>query len=201
MDAQEAIRQAEAHLRNAEDQLKVPVGQKDMFLGADDQVTAVDNLTTALDNFLADTESIPDPKLKELRGRIRDAKRKLTDAVVAYEAQKEGAQMEGGEPSPEEWVEVYLESADDMLGLVQDALKEKVKDVHELGALEEPLAVVNGYLADSEPFQETSRELQKARSKVRMARKDLKSRIDAVLQDWKAKDRASGADGDDEDED
>jgi hypothetical protein len=84
---------------------------------------------------------------------------------------------------------------------VKEALAEKVKTVQDLVKWEEPLAVMNGYLADSEPYQEMNRDLRKARSVVRMARKDLKSSIDEVFTKWKAADRAAGSEGDDEDDD
>jgi hypothetical protein len=45
-----------------------------------------------------------------------------------------------------------------------------------------------------------NRDLRKARSVVRMARKDLKASIDDVFTKWKAADRAAGAEGDDEDD-
>ena len=75
--------------------------------------------------------------------------------------------------------------AADMVALVRESLEEAVDDVHDLIKWEDPLSVVNGYLADSEPYQEMSRELAKARSMVRVARRDLKNRIDDVFQDWR----------------
>jgi hypothetical protein len=180
MEVQEALRQAEAHLRNAQELSGRPVGKEELLYMWDNQITA-------LDNFLADTESVNDPKVKEMRTQLRDAKKRLTDAVVAFEAQQAGEQVPADEPSEKEWVETYLEQAQDMIALVGEALTEKVDDVHDLVKWEEPLAVVNGYLADSEPYQSANRDLQKARSKVRLARKDLKQRIDDVFKAWKAR--------------
>ncbi len=85
-----------------------------------------------------------------------------------------------------------------MLAVVRDALKAKIKDVQGLAEWEEPLAAVSGFLADSEPFQADSRDLQKARSKVRLARKDLKAQIDSYVKDWKSKNLEED---DEEDED
>ncbi|MES2155515.1 MAG: hypothetical protein V4510_10305 [bacterium] len=196
MEVQEALRQADAHLKNAQELAGRPVGKEELLYMWDNQITA-------LDNFLADTEAVPDPGFKAKRADLRDVKKKLTDAVVAFEAQAEGGAPEapGEEPSKEEWVQVYLEQAQDMIGLVKESLGEKVKSVQDLVKWEEPLAVVNGYLADSEPFQEANRDLRKARSVVRMARKDLKAAIDDVFVKWKAADRASASSGDDEDDD
>jgi hypothetical protein len=95
--------------------------------------------------------------------------------------------LDGGEPTKQEWVEIYLEQADEMIAVVRDALKTKVKDVQGLSEWEEPLAAVSGFLADSEPYQADNRDLQKARSKVRLARKDLKAQIEAYVKDWKSK--------------
>jgi len=193
MEVQEALRQAEAHLKNAQELAGRPVGKEELLYMWDNQITA-------LDNFLADTESVPDPQFKAKRNELRGVKRTLTDAVVAFEAQAAGETPGDGEPTEAEWIESYLEQAPEMIQLVKEALSEKIKDVKDLPQWEEPLAVVNGYLADSEPFQDKSHDLRKARSKVRLARKDLKGAIDAVFTQWKAADRASAASGDDEEE-
>lgn len=196
MEVQEALRQADAHLKNAQELSGRPVGKEELLYMWDNQITA-------LDNFLADTEAVPDPAFKAKRGDLRDVKKKLTDCVVAFEGQAEGGEPApaGDEPTKEEWVQVYLEQAQDMLALVKEALADKVKSVQDLVKWEEPLAVVNGYLADSEPFQEANRDLRKARSVVRMARKELKGSIDGVFAKWKAADRASASSGDDDDDD
>ncbi|MEA3191017.1 MAG: hypothetical protein QOD77_1599 [Thermoplasmata archaeon] len=194
MEAQEALRQAEAHLKNAVELVGRPVGKEELLYMWDNQITA-------LDNFLADTESVQSDQLKALRPQLREAKKKLTDAVVAFEAQAAGEAMPTDEPTKEEWVQAYLEQSQDMIALVKEALAEKVKGVQDLVKWEEPLAVINGYLADSEPFQDASRELRKARSVVRMARKDLKASIEGVFQQWKAADRASATTDSDDDED
>jgi hypothetical protein len=193
MEVQEALRQAEAHLKNAQELAGRPVGKEELLYMWDNQITA-------LDNFLADTESVPDPTFKAKRGELRDIKKKLTDAVVAFEAQAAGEGAPEGEPTEQEWIESYLEQAGEMIQLVKEALADRVKDVKDLPKWEEPLAVVNGYLADSEPFQEKSHDLRKARSKVRLARKDLKASIDQVFTEWKKQDRAATTEDDEEEE-
>ncbi|HUR61304.1 MAG TPA: hypothetical protein VM286_02935 [Candidatus Thermoplasmatota archaeon] len=193
MELQEATRQADAHLKNAQELAGRPVGKEELLYMWDNQITA-------LDNFLADTESVPDASFKAKRAEIREVKKRLTDAVVAFEAAAAGEEVAKDEPTKEEWVEAYLEQAQDMVTLAKEALGEKVKSVQDLVKWEEPLAVMNGYLADSEPYQEQNRDLRKARSVVRMARKELKGAIDDVFLKWKAADRASGAEGDDDDE-
>lgn len=178
MDAQAAIQQAQAHLKNAMELAKMPVAKEELLYQWDNQITA-------LDDFLADTEVVKDKLLDRARGSIRTVKKQLTDAVMAFEAKQAGEELEDGEPSDEEQVEGFLEAAQDMLGLAQEALAEKVKDIQDLIKWEEPLSVINGYLADSEPYQEMSHELRKARSMVRVARRDIKNRIQDVVQDWR----------------
>ncbi|HUR25866.1 MAG TPA: hypothetical protein VM327_07635 [Candidatus Thermoplasmatota archaeon] len=194
MEAQEALRQADAHLKNALELVGRPVGKEDLMYMWDNQVTA-------LDNFLADTEVVPDPQFKEARKQLREAKKKLTDAVVTFEAQAAGEEVPKGDDVPEdEQILSYIEMAADMVGLAKEALGETVKDVKDLVKWEEPLAVINGYLADSEPFQELNKDLRRARSMVRVARKDLKNRIEDVFNQWRKQDLAGGRD-DEDDED
>lgn len=189
MDAQEAVRQAEAHLKNALELAPRPVGKEELLYMWDNQITA-------LDNFLAETETVQDGKLKDLRAELRQAKRKLTDAVVSFEAQQTGEPVPE-DPPEDEMAQGLVEAAEEMLALATQALSEEVRDVRDLSKWEEPLAVVNGYLADSEPYQGKSRELQKARSKVRMARRELKARIDDIFTQWRRADLAGGRDDED----
>lgn len=193
LEPQEALRQADAHLKNALELVGRPVGKEDLMYMWDNQITA-------LDNFLADTEAVADAKFKEARKQLREAKKKLTDAVVAFEAAAAGEEAPNGDLPQEEQIVSYIEMAGDMVGLAKEALAETVKDVKDLVKWEEPLAVINGYLADSEPFQELNKDLRRARSMVRVARKDLKTRIEDVFTQWRKADLAGGRDEDDEDE-
>src|ERR1700752_2689541 len=86
MERQEAIRQADAHLKNAQELAGRPVGKEELLYMWDNQITA-------LDNFLADTEAVPDAAFKAKRAELRDVKRKLTDAVVAFEASAAGEEV------------------------------------------------------------------------------------------------------------
>lgn len=190
MDLQEALRQGEAHLRNALELAKRPVGKEELLYMWDNQITA-------LDNFLADTEALKDRLLDRVRDQIRGAKKQLTDAVVRFEAEAEGVEVPDEEPSEEEWVASYTEMAGEMVALAQEALQEKVREVQELVKWEEPLAVINGYLADSEPFQELSKDLRRARSLVRAARRDIKGRIQDVFDEWRRADLRGGRDDED----
>ena len=184
MDPQEALRQAEAHLKNANELVGRPVGKEELMYMWDNQITA-------LDNFIADTEAVPDPAVKQKRVELREVKKKLTDAVVAFEATQAGEEVGKDEPTPDEQVVSFTEMAADMLQLAREALDEKVNDVKDLIKWEEPLSVINGYLADSEAYQEASKDLRRARSMVRMARKDLKSRIEDVFTQWRKADLSS----------
>ena len=180
MDAQAAIQQAQNHLKNAMELAKMPVAKEDLLYMWDNQITA-------LDDFLAETEVIKDKLLARARDSIRNVKKQLTDAVIAFEAKMAGEEVgEDEEPSDEEQVEGFMEMAQDMLALAAEALDEQVKNVQDLVKWEDPLSVINGYLADSEPYQEASRDLAKARSLVRVARRDLKNRIQDVFEDWRA---------------
>lgn len=189
MDKEEAVRQAQAHLKNALELVERPVGKEELLYMWDNQITA-------LDNFLAETEVVKDKLLDRAREQLRDAKKRLTDAVVAFEAEQEGVEVEDEDPDPEEWVASFTEMAQDMVGLAREALDERVQDMHEVVKWEEPLAVINGYLADSEPYQELSKDLRRARSVVRAARRDLQGRIKDVVSTLKAE-----AEADDDGED
>lgn len=190
MEKEEAVRQAQAHLKNALELAERPVGKEELLYMWDNQITA-------LDNFLAETEVVKDKLLERAREQLRDAKKKLTDAVVAFEAKQEGVDVEDEEPDPEEWVATYTEMAGEMVGLAKEALDETVQQAEDLVKWEEPLAVINGYLADSEPFQEMSKDLRRARSIVRAARRDLKGRLQDVVADIKAKAEAEDDGADD----
>jgi hypothetical protein len=189
MDVQDAVNQAQAHLKNALELAQRPVGKEELLYMWDNQITA-------LDNFLADTEVVKDKLLDRAREQLRDAKKRLTDTVVSFEAQQEGLEVDEEDPAPEEWVSTYEEMASEMLELAKEALDQKVKEVQDLVKWEEPLAVINGYLADSEPFQEMSKDLRRARSMVRVARRDLQGRIKDVVSQWREHAEAGGDDED-----
>lgn len=177
MDVQAAVQQAQAHLKNAMELAKMPVAKEELLYQWDNQITA-------LDDFLAETEVLKDKLLDRARGSIRTVKKQLTDAVIAFEAKQAGEEVPE-EESEEEQVAAFIEMAADMVGFAREALEEKVTDIQDLVKWEDPLSMINGYLADSEPFQEANRELQKARSVVRVARRDLKNRIQDVFEDWR----------------
>ncbi len=182
MDVQEALNQAQAHLKNAMEQSKLPLIKEDLLYQWDNQITT-------MDNFLAETEILKDKLLDRARQSLRTVKKQLTDAVIAFEAKQAGEDPpEDEETSDEEWAEAYEEQATEMLELVREALDETVSDVRELDKWEEPLAIVNGFLADSEPYQHLNHELQKIRSMVRVARRELKGKIDAVFRQWREAD-------------
>lgn len=182
MEVQEAIQQAQAHIQNAMELAKRPIGKEELLYMWDNQITA-------LDNFLADTEVLDNPLLEKARGSMRTVKKQLTDAVIQFEAQAEGVELEEEpEPSEEEWAESYLDQGLELLDVVKEVLKEKVDDVKDLPVWEEPLSILNGYLADSEPFQEVNKDLRKVRSVVRAARRDLKNRVQDVFDEWRESD-------------
>ncbi len=183
MDVPELVRQAQTHLANASEQAKQVLANEHILYMWDNQISAIDN-------FLADTEEVADAVLQTWRGKLRDVKKQLTDAVMAFEAKAAGEDLppEDEQPSPEEWADSFAEMAPDMTNLVREALEEKVADVKDLIKWQDPLEVINGYLADSEPYQEASAELQKVRSVVRAAKKDLDGRIKDVFAKWREED-------------
>ncbi len=174
MDAQEAIQKAQAHLTNAMEQAKMPLIKEELMYQWDNQITAIDT-------FLAETEVLKDKLLDRARGSLRKVKKDLADAVIAFEAKQEGVEVPDEEPSDDEWVMEYTEMAGEMLALAKEALDEQVAKLEDLFKWEEPLAMLNGYLADSEPFQEMNHELKKARSLVRVARRELKANIEDAV--------------------
>jgi hypothetical protein len=192
VEAPEAIQQAQAHLRNAMDLAKQPLASEQLLYMWDNQITA-------LDNFLADTEVLKNPLLAKARESMRNVKKQLTDAVIKFEAKQEGVVLDDEpEPAPEDWAAAFVEQGEDLVDMVRAAAAEKVKDLQELITWEEPLAILNGYLADSEPYQELSKDLRRVRSLARAARRDLKERIADVVASWKAQaDRDSGDDDED----
>lgn len=187
MEVPEAVQKAQAHLQNAMEQAKMPLVKEELLYQWDNQIAAVDA-------FLADTEVLKDKLLDRARESLRKVKKDLTDAVVAFEAKLDGAEVEEDEPSDEEWVESYIGMAQDMLEMANEALGEAVKKLEDLPKWEEPLAVINGYLADSEPFQELSHDLKKARSVVRVARRDIKNRINDLVAQLRDMDEDDGDD-------
>lgn len=181
MDAQQAVQQAQAHLKNALELAQRPVGKEELLYMWDNQITA-------MDNFLAETEALGDKLLERAREQLRDVKKRLTDTVTKFEMEQEGEEFVPDDDVPDdEWVASYTEMAGDMVALAKESLAEKVKDVEDLVKWEEPIAVLNGYLADSEPFQEASAELRKVREFVKAARNDLNGRLKDFLREWKSK--------------
>ena len=178
MDVQQAVQQAQAHLKNALELAQRPVGKEELLYMWDNQITA-------LDNFLADTEALGDKLLERAREQMRDAKKRLTDTVTKFEMEAEGEEFLDEDIPDEEWAETFIEAAGDMVALAKESLAEKVKAVEDLVKWEEPLAVINGYLADSEPFQEASSELRKVRALVKAARNDIQGRIKDYLSAWR----------------
>ncbi len=149
-----------------------------------------DNQVAALDNFLANTEGFVEEGLDAVRTQIRDIKKQLTDAVIAFEAKAAGEEVPD-DPEPEELVAGYMEMAGEMTSLVAEALEEKVQDVKDLVKWENPLEVINSYLADSEPYETASKDLRKMRAIVRAAKADLEGRIKDVFEDWRRSDMSS----------
>jgi hypothetical protein len=178
MDVSQAVQNAQAHLKNALELAQRPVGKEELLYMWDNQITA-------LDNFLADTEADADKLLQRAREQLRDVKKKLTDTVTKFEMEAEGEEFVDEDVPDGEWAESFVEAAGDMVGLAKEALDEKVKSIEDLIKWEEPLSVINGYLADSEPYQMASAELAKVRLMVRAAQRDISGCIKDFLGNWR----------------
>ncbi len=180
---EELRRQADAHLKNATELAGRPCAKEELLYMWDNQIAA-------LDNFLANTEGLIEDGLLKLRDQLRDVKKQLTDAVIAFEAKAAGEEIPD-DPEPEELVAGYMEMAGEMTSLVAEALEERVEDVKDLVKWENPLEVINSYLADSEPYESASKDLRKMRNIVRAAKADLEGRIKDVFEDWRRHDMSS----------
>lgn len=187
MDLERALRDGPTYLKNAEDALGRNVTNPDLLYIWDNQVAAIDE-------FLANTEPHADESadLADLRGRMRDVKKQLEQKVMAFEAEQEGETVPE-EPPAEELIEDFKGFAGEIIDMADSALGEQVKDVEKLPLYEDPRDLINGYLADSEPFKDQDPELKEIREEIRKRKVELDTRIRSVEEDWRARDIAAGA--------
>ena len=189
MDLQRALRDGPAYVRNAEDAIARNIPNADLLYMWDNQVNAIDG-------YLANTEPLNGESgdLSKLRDTLRDLKKKLELKLMEFEAKAEGVEVPE-EPPAADVIEDLKAVVEDILGMADDALKRKVKDVRELSMYEDPRDLCHGFLADSEPYK-SDQALAKAREDVRKRKLDLDARITAIEEEWRKKDLESGDDDD-----
>jgi hypothetical protein len=186
MDVNTALRDGPSFLKNAEDALARDISNPDLLYMWDNQVTAIDR-------FLADTEphATESADLAELRDQLRTAKKGIERKIIEFEAKQEGEEPPE-EPPAEELAAEFVEVADEILQMADQALKQKVKDVKGLVKYEDPRDLINGFLADSEPCANDPA-LKPKRAEVRKRKEELDARIREITEDWRKKDIAASA--------
>ena len=191
LDAQRALADGTAYVKNAEEEM-------DRKILREDQLYFIDNQVEALDTFLADTEDLnTNPQVEALRAQLRDLKGKLEKKSIEFLATQEGGDLPEDLPPPETAADM-VEAGAEIIKMADDALKSKVKGVEEVAMWEEPLAAVNSFLADSEVYVPHHPKLAKVRADVRSRKMELQKRIADLVQDWRQRDLAGGADEDEE---
>jgi hypothetical protein len=86
----------------------------------------------------------------------------------------------------------------EFIEMADEALKTKVKDVHQVAAWEDPLATLNSFLADSETLVQLNPALKKVREDVRARKNELQKRIQDVVGAWRQSDLAGGEEEEEE---
>ena len=188
MEAQRALADGAMFVKNAEEEM-------DRKILREDQLYFIDNQVEALDTFLADTEDLNgNPDVKALRDQLRDLKGKLEKKVLEWLATQEGGGDLPEDLPPEETAADMVAAGAEIVDMADTALKSKVKGVEDVSTWEEPLAAVNGFLADSEVFVAHHPQLQAVRAEVRTRKLELQKRIADVVSAWRASDLAGGDD-------
>jgi len=192
LDVQRALADGAAYVKNAEEEM-------DRKILREDQLYFIDNQVEALDTFLADTEDLnTNPQVESLRAQLRDLKGKLEKKVLEFLATQEGGGDLPEDLPPAETAADMVDAGGEIIKMADDALKSKVKGVEEVAMWEEPLAAVNSFLADSEIYVQHNPKLAKVRADVRSRKVELQKRIADLVQDWRQRDLAGGADEDEE---
>jgi len=188
MDVAKALREGPYHLRNAEDSKNRKIPNADMLYFWENQVAAIDT-------YLADTELLaPESgELKEMRGTLAGLKKDIERKIIEFEATAAGEQVPE-DPPAEEMVAILKEAGAEVLEVAREASKATPKDVKGLRDWEEPLEMVNAFLADSEPFSAGDGELKKLRDAIRTERMKMVETSDRIFRAWREADMAGGAD-------
>lgn len=185
MELDTALREGPSFLKNAEDSLNRNITNPDLLYMWDNQVAVIDT-------YLADTEVLngQSEELTELRSKLRDVKKQLERKVMEFEAQQEGEEVPE-DPPADEMAEDFKGFATELIQIADDALSQKVEKVDDLPTLEDPRSLVNGFLADSEPYKADD-ELRSLREDVRARKEKLDAQIKAIEEEWRQQDLAAG---------
>jgi hypothetical protein len=193
MELPKVLAEGETFVKNAEDALARPVIHPD-------QLYTYDNQVEVIDTFLADTEDLQGESndLRDLRKRLRGIKEQLEKKIIEVEAKAEGVEAPPEEPPVEELVAAFEEMGPELVQEADKALKKNVASVEKLKDWEEPLAGINSYLSDSEPFGDKGK-LPAIRKQLKERKQQLQQRIQGLLAEWRQRDLAGG-DEDEEEE-
>ncbi|MCA1812779.1 MAG: hypothetical protein LC624_02370, partial [Halobacteriales archaeon] len=134
----------------------------------------------------------------DLRKRLRSIKEQLERKIIEVEAKAEGVEAPTEEPPVEELIAAFEEMGPELVAAADKALKKKVSTVEKLKDWEEPLAGLNSYLSDSEPFGDKGK-MPAVRKDIKDRKAQLQARIAAMIEEWRQRDLAGG-DADEEEE-
>ncbi|MHB8605091.1 MAG: hypothetical protein ACYDCK_07505 [Thermoplasmatota archaeon] len=190
MELARALADGEAFVKNAQDEMERKILRED-------QLYFIENQVEALDTFLADTEDLQDgsPELAALRDKLRAAKAQLEKKSIEFLAQQEGGELPEDVP-PEEAAKDFVGYGKEFLQMADDALKAKITKIDQVSQWEDPITILNSFLADSEMSVKFAPELTKIRSELKSRKKELEKRVQDLVGAWKQQDLAGG----DEDE-
>jgi len=191
LDVPRALADGQAFVKNAEEEM-------DRKILREDQLYFIDNQVEALDTFLADTEDLSQEsaELAALRGQLRDLKGKLEKKSMEFLTSQEGSELPEDLP-PAEMAEALVGYGRDFIKMADDALKTNIGNIERVSEWEDPLSMINSFLADSEIYVQEHPDLPKVRKELKSRKRELQKRIADVVAAWRAADLTGG----DEDED
>jgi hypothetical protein len=188
MDVAKALREGPYHLRNAEDSKNRKIPNADSLYFWENQVAAIDT-------YLTDTELMEaeNGELKDTRAKLAALKKEIERKIIEFEATAAGEPVPD-DPPAEEMLAILKEAGGDVLEVAREASKRTPKDVKGLREWEEPMEMLNAFLADSEPFNALDPEFAKLRDAIRLERMKMVELSDRIFRAWREADVAGGAD-------
>ncbi len=183
MDVDQLLVEGDRYKKNAKDALDRTVkGEEDLYIWQ--------NQVEVLDEYLANTEDLVDdhPDLAEKRGELRELKDELDQRVTAFLAEQAGEEVPPRPPAEVEAEDLALAGKELIVPEADTALDAEVSNVEEMDRWEEPLRILNSYLADSEPYEEHHPDLPKVREQVKARKRALEERIENLVSSWREED-------------
>ncbi len=192
MDLQRALADGEQFIKNAQDEMERKILRED-------QLYFIENQVEAIDTYLSDSEDVApqSAELKDVRDRLRALKQQLEKKSMEFLAQQEGQDLPEDLP-PEETASDLVDVGREFVEMADQALKTKVSKIAQVSAWEDPLTMLNSFLADSETFVPLNKDLGAIRASLKTRKAELQKRIADVVSAWRAADAAGDADDDDE---